>query len=33
MVSGKGKLENIANIQYPQLAVTCVAEYIGQLGL
>jgi hypothetical protein len=33
MVYGKGKLENIAKIQYPPLAVTSVAEYIGQVGL
>ncbi len=33
MVSGKGKLDNIANIQYPQIALTFVAEYIGKLGL
>ncbi len=33
MVYGKGKLENIANIEYPQVAVTSVAEYIGKVGL
>jgi nucleoside-diphosphate-sugar epimerase len=33
MVSGKGKLDNIANIQYPQIALTSVAEYIGRVGL
>ena len=33
MVSGKGKLDNIANSQYPQIAVSSVGEYIRQAGL
>ncbi len=33
MVSGKGKLDNIANSQYPHIALSSVAEYIRQAGL
>jgi nucleoside-diphosphate-sugar epimerase len=33
MVSGKGKLDKIANSQYPQIKLTPVQEYIRQAGL